>query len=506
MESFPWWTEDHKKLALDVEAFVQRSMPKAEEFWWKKEIPWELFDELVRLRLIGAAVPKEYGGRGLGATGGCIMMEGLSALPGIIFFIGGTMMGGLHQILTFGSEDQKKRFLSRICEGETGVISITEPSVGTDAGAIETVAKRDGDHYILSGKKRFNSGAGTGKRYMLYARTSNDPQQVAKYQHLTGFIVEKGMPGFTVEKVTEVLSFENVQNGYMDLDEVRVPIENRIGKEGDGWKMMTSGLNFERTLISAESLGKLSLALRVVTSYAQRRIQFGRPTIDFVNNQLRVADLFSRLTIMRVITYYSAYLFDTGKEPILESAAGKLFNADQCYESIQEAIQVMGGDGLTKFYPLQRLLGEAKICQFGGGTSDAIKLHICRAGLRRIGKDSSALHRIIHPELGVPVSFSGKWEKQPVTDEYDVLKILAEDYRVNPGLYMTLDDLKGHFEADDQTLCRLLIALEEKGFVKLHRKNNEIQMAKATHEGLKKAHPPEYYRWYPPWVKKENIF
>jgi len=506
MESFPWWSEDHKKLAVEIQAFVERSMPRAEEFWWKREIPWDLFNEIVALGFLRAAIPKEYGGTGLGATGACMIMEGLSALPGIIFFVGGTMMGGLHQILEFGSEDQKRNFLSRICKGETGVISITEPSVGTDAAAIETVARRNGDHYILSGKKRFNSGAGTGKRYMLYARTSNDPERVAQYQHLTGFIVEKGMRGFTVEKVPEVLSFENVQNGYMDLDEVRVPIENRIGEEGDGWKMMTSGLNFERTLISAESLGKLSLALRVVVSYAQRRIQFGKPTIDFVNNQLRIADLFSNLTIMRMITYYSAYLYDSGKEPILESSAGKLFNADKCFESVVEAIQVMGGDGLTKFYPLARLLGEAKICQFGGGTTDAIKLHIYRAGLRQMANDLSMPHRIIHPELGVPVTSPSKPEKQSQVDEDGLLRILAEDYRVNPGLYMSLDDLKNYFNTEDQNLDQLLLALEEKGFVKLYRKKKQIQMVKATHEGLKKAHPPEYYRWFPSWVMEENIF
>jgi alkylation response protein AidB-like acyl-CoA dehydrogenase len=505
MEFFPWWSEDQKQLAVEVEAFVQRTMPKAEEFWWKREIPWDIFNEIVALGFIGAAIPREYGGRGLGATGACVIMEGLSVLPGIIFFIGGTMMGGLHQIMEFGSEDQKRRFLSRICQGETGCISITEPSVGTDAAAIETIAKRDGDHYILFGKKRFNSGAGTGRRYMLYARTSNDPDRVAQYRHLTGFIVEKGMRGFTVEKVPEVLSFENVQNAYMDLDGVHVPIENRIGEEGDGWKMMTSGLNFERTLISAESLGKLSLALPVVVAYARRRIQFGKPTIDLVNNQLRIADLFSRLTIMRTITYYSAYLYDSGKEPILESASGKLFNADECFESVLDAIQVMGGDGLTKFYPLQRLLGEAKICQFGGGTSDALKLHICRAGLRQMANDSGVLDRTIHPELGVPVSHFGKREKQPL-DEQALLGVLAEDYRVNPGLHMTLNDLKLHFETDDQALCTLLLALEEKGLVNLYRKNRQIQMAKATHGGLRKAHPPEYYRWFPSWVKEENIF
>jgi DNA-binding transcriptional ArsR family regulator len=341
---------------------------------------------------------------------------------------------------------------------------------------------------------------------MLYARTSNDPERVARYEHLTGFIVERGMSGFTVEKVAEVIGFENIQNGHLNLDEVCVPVENRIGEEGEGWKVMTSGLTFERTLISAQSLGMLWLALKAVVAYAQRRVQFDRPTIDFVNNQLRIADLFSNLKITRLITYYSAYLFDSGKEPTLESSIGKVFNADKCFESVLDAIQVMGGDGLTKTYPLERLLREAKVSQIAGGTSDAIKLLIYRAGLRQMANGLKMPHRIIHPELGVPVSLRGKPERQSRIDEDGLLGILAEDYRVNPGLHMSLDDLKDHFNVEDQNLDQLLTALEEKGFVKLYRKKGQIELAKATHEGLKKAHPPEYYRWFPSWVKEENVF
>jgi alkylation response protein AidB-like acyl-CoA dehydrogenase len=506
MEPFPWWNEGHKKLAAETEIFVQKAMPRAEEAWWKREIPRDLFDEIIELGFLRAPIPKEHGGKGLGATGASIIMEGMSYLPGVIFFVGGTMMGGLHQILAFGTEDQKSKFLPRICRGESGVISITEASAGTDAAAIETVAKRNGDHYILSGKKRFNSGVGTGTRYMLYARTSNDPGQVDRYQHLTGFIVEKGMRGFTVEKVSEVIGFDNVQNGYLNLDDVRVPVENRIGKEGEGWKVMTSGLNFERTLISAQSVGTLGLALRAVVAYARRRIQFKKPTIDFVNNELRIADLFSNYKIMRMITYYAAYLFDSGKEPTLESSIGKVFNADTCFDSIMNAIQVMGGDGLTKFYPLERLLREAKASQIAGGTSDAIKLHIYKTGLRQMAHDLKAPHRAIHRELGVPVSMSGNPEKQSGIDEEALLRVLAEDYRVNPGLHMTFEDLMDYFDTNDQRLAELLIALEEKGLVMLYRKKNQIAMAKATHEGLRKAHPPEYYRWFPSWVKEENIF
>jgi alkylation response protein AidB-like acyl-CoA dehydrogenase len=506
MESFPWWSEEQRNLAVEIEALAEKLIPRAEEAWWKREFPSDIYDQIAEKGYFGVSVPKEYGGMGLGATGTSIVIEGMSCVPGIIYVLGGSMMGGLHQIIEFGSEEQKKRFLPRIVKGELGVISITEPFVGTDASAIETVARREGDYYILFGKKRFNTGIGVGRRHMLYARTNDAPEAVSRYRHLTGFVVEKGMPGFTVEKVNEVIGFDNTPNGYLNLDGVRVPVENRIGEEGEGWRVMTSGLNFERTIISASTLGIYRTALRTVVGYAQRRIQFGKPTIDLVNNQFKIADLLTNLKLARLATFYAAYLFDLGQEATVESSVSKVFNSDKCMESILDAIQVMGGDGVTKFYPLERLLQEAKINQIAGGTNEAVRLVIYRAGLRRMGDEWSMPHRVVHKELGVPVSMSGKPTKQREIDEDQLLKVLSEDYRVNPGLHMSRGDLKDHFDVDDKTLDGMLMALEQKKWVKLHRGRKGVELVKATYEGLKRANPLEYYQWYPAWVKKENIF
>jgi len=506
MESFPWWNEGQKKLAVEVEAFAEELMPRAEEAWWKREVPLDIYDQIGERGYFGVRIPKEYGGMGLGATGASIVIEGMSCLPGITYIFGGSMMGGLHQIMEFGSEEQRRRFLPRIAKGELGVISITEPPVGTDASAIETVARREGDHYILFGKKRFNTGIGVGRRHMLYAKTNDSPEAISRYQHLTGFIVEKGMPGFSVEKVNEVSGFDNTPNGYLNLDGVPVPIENRIGEEGQGWRVMTSGLNFERTIIAATMLGLFRTALRSVVGYAQRRVQFGRPTIDLVNNQFKIADLLVNLKLARLATYYSAYLSDLGLEPTIESSVSKVFNSDKCLESIVDAIQVMGGDGVTKFYPLERLLREAKLNQIAGGTNEAIRLIIYRTGLRQMAEELRMPHRVIHQELGVPVSMPGKPVKQSEIDEGKLLKVLAEDYRVNPGLHMSRDDLKDRFDVDEETLDELLVALEQKKWVKLYRGKKKIELVKATYEGLKRANPLEYYQWYPSWVRKENIF
>jgi len=269
---------------------------------------------------------------------------------------------------------------------------------------------------------------------------------------------------------------------------------------------MTAGLNFERTIIAATSLGVLSSAVKAVVGYTQRRIQFGRPTADFVNNQFKIADLLIKLKLSRLATYYTAYLFDMGQNTGMEASICKVFNSDICMEAMVDAIQVMGGDGVTKFYPLARLLNEAKTNQIGGGTSEAIKLLIYRTGLKQMANDLKWPHRSIHPELGVPVSVAGRPIKQYEINEEKLLKTLAEDYRINPGLYMSREDLKDLFIVEDKTLDELLSSLEQKKLVRLYGGKKRIELAKATYEGLKKANSPEYYRWFPSWVKKEDIF
>lgn len=175
MDAFPWWSERHKELAAGIEELVDELMPEAEEAWWRREVALGVFDKLAGKGYLGAGIPRAYGGLGLGATGASITMEATSALPGAFFIFGASMMGGLHQILKYGTEEQKRKFLPRIAKGELGSIAITEPFAGTDAAAIETTAKRKGDTYFINGKKRFVTGVATGKRYMLYAKTSDDP-------------------------------------------------------------------------------------------------------------------------------------------------------------------------------------------------------------------------------------------------------------------------------------------------------------------------------------------
>jgi alkylation response protein AidB-like acyl-CoA dehydrogenase len=506
MQSFPWWTEEQKKFEQEMKAFAEEVMPRDVETRWKREFPWDIFKKIGEKGYAGAGIPKEYGGLGLGATGACIAAEALNRMPGVGRAFVGNMLGGLRQTIEYGTEEQKKRFLPRIAKGEIGAIVITEPFVGTDAAAIETTAKRRGDYYILNGKKRFIVSAGVASRYMVYARTSDDLEDRRNYRHLTAFIVEKGVPGFTVEKINEIMGFENIQNGVLNFDEVAVPAGNRIGEEGQGWRVMTAGLNFERTMICAQTLGWTRELLRNVVPYAQRRVQFGRPTIELVNNQFKIADLVMQVNIARLMTYYVAYLWDLGWDITLEASMGKVFICEGAIRTALDAIQVMGGDGVTPFYPLTAMMNVSKVENISGGSMEAMRLVIYRTALRQMADEFKMPRRVIHGELGVPVPATSLPEKEKSIDEEGLLKLLAEDYRVNPGLYMSRAEIKESFDVEETKLDELLLSLERKGLVKLYREKKGIALSKATYEGLKKAYPQEHYRWFPSWAKEKNIF
>lgn len=508
MEHFPWWTEEHKSLAKEVRELMQQVAAREMETRWTREFPWDIYEQIGEKGFTSAAIPKEYGGLGLGATGACIVAEELHCFsPGVGRIVVGNMMGGLRQLIEFGTEEQKKRFLPGIAKGEIGCVGITEVTAGTDASGMELEAKLEGNAYVLNGKKRFIVGAGVAKRYFVYARTSNKPEDVARHRHLTAFIIEKGMPGFSTEKINEILGFENVQNGSLDFDDVVVPVENRIGAEGQGWKVLMEGLNFERTLISASAAGWQRILLENAVPYSQRRVQFGKPTIDLPGNQTKIADIIMRLKMTRMAVYYTAYLWDLGKDITIESSMIKACGAENTFASACDATQLMGGDGVNRFYPIQNIYEVAKTDYIAGGTLEACRLVVFRSGLKLMAEDMQMPRRVISEKLGVPVPATGPVAKKLDLSEDNVLKVLADDYRVNQGLHMTLGDIKEYVAADDAELVKVIEALEEKGLVMTCRtRKGGLQLAKANYAGLKKAYPKEHYRWYPEWVSEDRKF
>ena len=508
VETYPWWNDKQKKLAEDAKKFADENLPKGEEIAWTKEFPAELIKEVAKRGWFGAAIPEKYGGTETGVTGCCIVAEELarvcSALTGAYSV---TMFGGVEQLLKFGNETQRQRWLPQIAKGKLGAICITEPSIGSDAAGIETTAVKEGDVYIMNGKKRFITNAGVADIYCVYAKTSEKPEDKAKYAHLSAFIVEKGIKGFTVEKINELGGWVGLPNGYLSFDDVSVPAENRLGSEGDGWKVVVDGLNFERNLFAAGMLGPMREAIKYAVGHAQRRLQFGEPTIEFQVSQFKIADMLARLCTARLLTYYSAYMMDMKVDAVMEATLAKLYASEEYERLVIDAQQVMGGDGWTRFYPLETFMRDAKVNQLGAGTSEVMRMVLYRQGTRSMAEDLKMPYREIHPKLGVPIS-TVKPKVIEEVNENTVLEMLAEDYRVNPGLFMSRQDMKERLAGvADEKLNQTLTALEAKGWVRLYRdRKGNINLAKATYKGLKQAKPSTYYTWYPNWIDKNLMF
>jgi alkylation response protein AidB-like acyl-CoA dehydrogenase len=509
METYPWWSEKHKKLADNTRKFADDNIPRGEEIAWTREFPSDLLKKAAERGWFGALIPEEQGGTDMGATGCCIISEELSR---VCFALAGayitTLIGGTEQLLRFGNDEQRKKWLPRIARGELlGAICISEPVVGSDASGIETTARREGEEYVINGKKKFIINAGVADIYCLYAKTSNRPDDIAKHNHLSAFIIEKGTQGFTVERINELSGWFGLPNGYLDFNEVRVPVENRIGAEGEGWKILVNGLNFERNLFAAGMLGPMREATRYAVGHAQRRIQFGQPIIDFQVNQFKIADMIARLRTARLLVYHAAHVLDMKAEAVLEATTAKLFASEAYRELVTDAVQVMGGDGWTRFYPVESFLRDAKVNEMAAGTSEVMRTVIYRRGLRTMAEELRMPHRRIHEKLGVPISTAKPLTTTEISEK-SILDMLAEDYRVNPDLYISREDMKERLVGiSDEKLDKLLTSLEAKELAFLYRgKRGKIALAKATYKGLKQTKPLEYYKWFPKWIKEDQVF
>lgn len=516
IESFWWWTDEQKAFAKDVDTFVDEHIEETEECYWSKRFPWKTMETVADKGYMGAGIPKEYGGLDFGATGCCIVAEGLGRLyaVGHVFVV--SMLGGLHQLLIFGTESQKEKYLRQIAEGKVlGAVCITEPFAGSDAANVFTTAVQEGDHWILNGKKRMITGAGAAGRYFVYAKTSDDPAMRAQYRHITAFIVDRGTKGFTLEKINSLVGFDNVPNGYLDFDNVEISDEQRIGPAGNGWQVMMSGLNFERLIAAAVMGGGFSDLIKLVSHYMERRVQFNSQVQRFTNLQFDFADIVKKYYIARLVSYHAAYLLDHSKELKLTefetgtwASIAKIYNSESGREVGSAAVQMTGGDGLCRFYPIERLVREAKIAEIVAGTTEVQKMIIYRMSQQKRGFLDLKHHLKIHPEMGVPIvtMAPSEWEGKEVNKE-NILKIMAEDFKCNPGLYMTPDDIKDLIKGRAKAIEAILDELEKDGLIVTlrHPKTQKLILAKANYEGLKQAYPKEFYRWYPDWIKEDEF-
>jgi len=509
MEKYPWWTEKQIRLADEAKQFTDEVLiPIGERNALTHTFSAEAIKSMAGQGWFGALVPKKYGGHleDWGVTGAAILNEE-AARAGVVGPLGTTMFGSATQLVHNGNEEQKAKWLPAMIRGELlGCITMTEPYAGSDIASIESTALRDGDAYIVNGKKRFQTTAAAADLYLCYFQTSNKPEDRKAYRHLSAFAVEKGTPGFHVERVNDIIGMFANYNGNLTFDNARVPVFNRLGEEGDGWKIMMGGLNVERILNAAPIVGMMRECMRYAKQHLERRLQFGQPTGEIATNQAKLADMISKFYLSRLVLYYAAYMADLGRDVPIEAAVSKLYAADSLMEMAIEAIQCMGGNGALKIYPVQRIMQDAKLSQIAAGTSEVLKLLIYRQGTKRMKDDLKVPLRVVDPEMQVPLPIGKPQPRKPAGDEKDVLLVLTENYRVNPGLHMTPEDIREWIEIGDTDLIKFLESLEAKGYAGLHRTRNGIALARVTLTGLQAAHPPEYYRHIPDWADPEDMF
>ena len=511
MQDYPWWNDSQRALMADALKFTDEVLiPIGEKCIHKKEYPWEALKEIATKGWFGATIPEEYGGhqKEWGVTGACILAEETGRAGTVSAAYVGSIIGATMQILHDGTEEQKQRWLPRLAKGELlGCITMTEPYAGSDIASIETTGVREGDHYIVNGIKRFQTGAAAADLYMTYVKTSDDAGDRKSYRHLMGMIIEKGMQGFSIQRFNDWSGGSGMYNCYLSFDNVKVPVENVIGGEGNGWRVMMGGLNIERVLAAASPLGAMREAMRYATQHLERRIQFGQKTGSIPVNQFKLADMYSKLQLARLLIYYAAYSADLGREVPIEAGLAKLYCTEVGFEVATEAVQCMGGNGVMQIYPVERIMRDMKLNHIAAGTSEVLRLLIYRMGSQFFAADLQAPVRMIDEELNVPMPVGKPPAPKAVKDEMDVLKVLAENYRVNPGLHMTIGDIKQFLDVSNEELLNYVGILEEKGFAsQWTNRKGQVELVKATLAGIKEANPPEYYRYIPSWVLPEDVF
>ncbi|PFG78174.1 butyryl-CoA dehydrogenase [Bacillus sp. YF23] len=370
-------SEEHEMIRKMVRDFAKNEVaPTATERDEEERFDRELFDQMAELGLTGIPWPEEYGGIGSDYLAYVIAIEELSrvcASTGVTLSAHTSLAGW--PIFKFGTEEQKQKFLRPMAEGKKiGAYGLTEPASGSDAGGMKTIAKRDGDHYILNGSKIFITNGGIADIYVVFALT--DPE--SKQRGTSAFIVESDTPGFSVGKKESKLGIRSSPTTEIMFEDCRIPVENLLGEEGQGFKVAMQTLDGGRNGIAAQAVGIAQGALDASVEYARERHQFGKPIAAQQGIGFKLADMATDVEAARLLTYQAAWLESEGLPYGKESAMSKVFAGDTAMKVTTEAVQVFGGYGYTKDYPVERYMRDAKITQIYEGTQEIQRLVISR--------------------------------------------------------------------------------------------------------------------------------
>ncbi len=376
-------SEEQRLLKKTVREFAEGELaPHSREWDEKQAFPREVFAKLAELGLMGVAWPTEYGGSGMSTLDWAVVMEELSRVDaGVALSLAAHHSLCSAHIFLAGSEEQKKKHLVPLARGEkVGCWGLTENSAGSDAGGTKTTAVRDGAHWVLSGSKTFITNGRVADTAVVMAVTDRSKGK----KGISAFIVEQGTKGFRAGKKEDKLGVRSSDTSELVFEDCRIPVANLLGVEGMGFIDTLRILDRGRIGIAAFSVGIAQAALEASMKYAKDRKQFGHAIADFQAVQFKIAEMATRVAAARLLTWRAASLRDEGREHTAESSMAKLFAGEAAVDIALDAIQIHGGYGYTKDYPVERYLRDAKLGTIGEGTSEVQRLVIAREllGLR----------------------------------------------------------------------------------------------------------------------------
>ncbi|WP_042463645.1 acyl-CoA dehydrogenase [Neobacillus dielmonensis] len=371
-----FFTEEQVMLQKMVRDFAASEIEPFIEKMEQGEFPREILKKMGHLGLMGIPVPEEYGGAGMDFVSYVSTIHELSkvsATVGVILSVHTSV--GTNPILYFGTEEQKQKYVPKLAAGDyLGAFCLTEPSSGSDAASLKTRAVRQGGHYVLNGSKMFITNGSEADVYIVFAKTNPDKGP----RGISAFIVEKGMPGFVVGKDEKKMGLHGSRTVQLTFEDMMVPIENLLGREGEGFKIAMANLDVGRIGIAAQALGIAEAALSAATAYAKERHQFGKSIASQQGIAFKLADMATQVEAAKLLVYQAADLRNRGEKCGKEASIAKLFASKTAVEVATEAVQVFGGYGYTEDYPVERYFRDAKITEIYEGTSEIQKIVISK--------------------------------------------------------------------------------------------------------------------------------
>ena len=370
-------TEEQQQIREAVRQFAQeRLLPGAAGRDEAHAFPRDELAEMGQLGFLGMLVPEAYGGADLGMVAYALALEEIAAGDGACSTIVSVHSSvGCMPILKFGTEEQKQHFLPKMAAGEwIGGFALTEPQAGSDASALKTRARRDGDHYVLDGAKQFITSGQNGQVIIVFAVT--DP--AAGKRGLSAFIVPTDTPGYEVLRVERKLGQHSSDTCALAFNAMRIPVENRLGAEGEGYRIALSNLEGGRIGIASQAVGMARSAFEAARDYARERVAFGKPIVEQQAIAFALADMATRIQAARLMVHHAAELRQAGQPCLTEASMAKLFATEMAEQVCSKAIQIHGGYGYLADYPVERIYRDVRVCQIYEGTSEVQRLVISR--------------------------------------------------------------------------------------------------------------------------------